>query len=287
MPGLAGSKAWATLYGRYGGATRSAVARFETEVMGKPDSDGSAIAAPTLRALLQHQPELKRAVREAVAGTDAADAATLAERARTAERERRKSAALKLWRQVLRLAPEDYEANRAVGMALSYKDEFEAAMPHLVAALRTRPRDYTLNHYAGINQKLRADRLPESALAQKESLWSEATTFCETARAAFAAQRAPGARKPKPSWSDRFFFIHCCEAYEGIGRREDKRACFDEAHSAQIWRTVGQRPGNYDETLTARPWWEVGQLGASAPDVRLLRSEPNTHLHVKASAWSA
>ena len=104
------------------------------------------------------------------------------------------------------------------------------------APATTRSSDADACCSAGINQKLRADRLPESALAQKESLWSEATTFCETARAAFAAQRAPGARKPKPSWSDRFFFIHCCEAYEGIGRREDKRACFDEAHSAGIWR---------------------------------------------------
>jgi hypothetical protein len=38
--------------------------------------------------------------------------------------------------------------------------------------LAQRPTDYTLNHYAGINQKLRADRLPETAAPEKEALWA-------------------------------------------------------------------------------------------------------------------
>ena len=48
VPGLAESPQWATLYGRYGGVTRKAVARFETEVLGLPHSDGSSISADTV-----------------------------------------------------------------------------------------------------------------------------------------------------------------------------------------------------------------------------------------------
>jgi hypothetical protein len=48
VPGLAESPQWATLYGRYGGATREAVARFETEVLGLPHSDGASISADTV-----------------------------------------------------------------------------------------------------------------------------------------------------------------------------------------------------------------------------------------------
>jgi|EP01043_Picozoa_sp_COSAG02_P050194 hypothetical protein len=48
VPGLAESPQWATLYGRYGGATRKAVARFETEVLGLPHSDGASISADTV-----------------------------------------------------------------------------------------------------------------------------------------------------------------------------------------------------------------------------------------------
>ena len=48
VPGLAESPQWATLYGRYGGATRKAVARFETEVLGLPPSDGASISAGTV-----------------------------------------------------------------------------------------------------------------------------------------------------------------------------------------------------------------------------------------------
>ena len=48
VSGLTESPQWATLYGRYGSATRKAVARFETEVLGLPQSDGASISADTV-----------------------------------------------------------------------------------------------------------------------------------------------------------------------------------------------------------------------------------------------
>ena len=91
-------------------------------------------------------------------------------------------------------------------MALSYQDEFQKAMPYLEVALGHRPNDYTLNHYAGINQKLRSDRLPDTEQSLKQELWSAAIVYCETARRNFPARK----QGKQPSWNDRFFFIHWC-----------------------------------------------------------------------------
>ena len=49
VPGLADSPQWATLHGKYGPATRSAVVQFEAEVLGLPRSDGESISADTVR----------------------------------------------------------------------------------------------------------------------------------------------------------------------------------------------------------------------------------------------
>ncbi len=164
----------------------------------------------------------------------------LRSKAQGADQAGNKDAAVKLWQQVLQIEPRDYQASRAgegdafcsansqlpvyltdlphallhcarsVGMALSYKDEFEKAMPYLDVALGHRPNDYTLNHYAGINQKLRSDRLPDTEQSLKQELWEAAIVYCETARRHFPS-RAPGR---DPSWNDRFFFIHWCFAHD-------------------------------------------------------------------------
>jgi hypothetical protein len=193
-------------------------------------------------------------------------------------------------------------------MALSYKDEFEQAMPYLDAALAHRPHDYTLNHYAGINKKLRSDRLPETELTLKTKLWSEAITYCETARRNFPRQ--PGR---EPSWNDRFFFIHwyaatlvplsspllssallsspllcshllssallaagilcsiSCEPYQALAMQSEKDACNEEALALGIWRTAGQRPGRYNPALRAQPWWKQEEMGRSVGHVELLQ----------------
>ena len=51
VPGLAESPQWTKLHGNYGAATRSGVARFETEVLGLPHSDGASISADTVSRL--------------------------------------------------------------------------------------------------------------------------------------------------------------------------------------------------------------------------------------------
>lgn len=252
VPGLADSPQWSKLYGKYGANTRKAVARFEREILGLPESDGGSITGETLRQLLQFQPELLKAARSQTPyptgksnpspGNRRSDKQLKADwelmplrkEAMAAEKARKSEDALALWRRVLQLAPTDYQASRAIGMALSYKDKFSEAMPYLKTALGVKPTDYTLNHYAGINQKLRADRLPETDLPLKRKLWKEAIGNCETARGSFP-KRKPGVA---PSWSDRFFFIHCCEPYESLGLQPGpKRTCNDEAMAKGIWKT--------------------------------------------------
>lgn len=220
----------------------------------------------------------------------------LRSKAQSAHRAGKRDVAMELWQQVLRTKPDDYQANRAggkpssllcacwqlahlcltcstaalplVGMALSYKDEFEKAMPYLDTALRHQPTDYTLSHYAGINQKLRSDRLPDTEQPLKRKLWEAAIIYCETARHNFPAR----ARGQEPSWNDRFFFIHCCEPYEALGRPVEKSACNGEALALGIWKTAGQRPGRYDPSLRAQPWWKLDELGRSTAHAELLRS---------------
>eukprot|EP01050_Picozoa_sp_SAG11_P037368 SAG11_NODE_14705_length_602_cov_1.540755_2_plen_128_part_01 len=70
-------------------------------------------------------------------------------------------------------------------------------------------------------------------------------------------------------WEDRFFYMHCCESYSGGA----KKACFGEAVAKGIWKLVAQRPGTYDPTLRAAPWWAVEEMGHSAPHALALQSE--------------
>ena len=79
-----------------------------------------------------------------------------------------------------------------------------------------------------------------------------------------------------PSWNDRFFFIHCCEPYESLDLQPEKRTCNDEAMAMGIWNTPGQRPGRYDPSLKAQPWWEPNQLGRSAAHAKLLKQNWKT-----------
>ena len=194
--------------------------------------------------------------------------AALVQRAHAADRAGRKAEALGLWRQVLRISPTDLDANQALGFYMVYREKLEEAMPFLRQALAHRPQDYTLNHYAGTSQKLRADQLPDTQATLKRELWSEAASHCETARRSVSQRTA----SQMGSFSDRFLYTHCCEALQSLQMPSDTAACFREAMDAGVWRTEGQRPVNYDPALRARPWWEVAELGRSAVHARVLRS---------------
>ena len=62
-----------------------------------------------------------------------------------------------------------------------------------------------------------------------------------------------------------------CEPYESLGGPVEKAACNEEALALGIWKTAGQRPGRYDPTLRAQPWWKVDELGRSAAHAELLQ----------------
>lgn len=198
------------------------------------------------------------------ADSDAALAA-LVQRARAATDDKPKANGL--WHHVLQLSPTHYEANRAVGMALMTGGRLKQAMHHLRQVLIQDPQDYfVVGWYAGGTARL----VPDTQKSTPDPKhWADAIARCDAARTGFPGR--PANQHPTTS-VDRFFFTHCCEIFQDLDMPEDKATCFREAMDAKVWETEGQRPADYDPSLVARPYWEVGQLGRAAAHARMLRT---------------
>ena len=258
--GWAGS--WQRLMGKYGPKTVRAIKDFSDGAV-----DGKTLDGKTLRDLLQYHPDLQKLAQEVQRGRSIETA--LLTRANEAEQRDESERAILLWQGLLRLDPSNVQGNRALGMAFSYRDEFEAAMPHLREALVATPADPTLNQYAGINLKIWADRLPETEQQRKHEMMTEAAHFCEVSRKEQLHTMQGGTQAP--TWNDRFFYIHCCEPYDTLGRPQDKALCIDEALARGLWKNAKQRPGRYDPRLRAAPWWTPAEMGRSTDHVHLLQ----------------
>lgn len=225
----------------------------------KPRSSaGSSTRAPS-------GPPAPRQQQPGAADDAATRVASISQLARDAAADKPK--AFGLWQQVLQLSPAHYEANRAVGMGLLGEGKLERSMTHLRAALDEVPLDYYLaGYYAGSTARL-VPEVPNSAADPDH--WTDAIARCGSARRGFRGPQ--GQQQQATTVTDRFFYTHCCEIFQAMKMPEETAACFREALDNRVWETEGQRPTIYDATLAARPYWEPGQLGRSAPHAELLR----------------